>query len=372
MNVPFLELRPGYLELKAEFDEAYHRVMDSGWYLLGQELEAFEEEYARYCEVDHCVAVGTGLDALRLVLEAADIGAGDEVLVPAHTFIATWLAVSAVGAKCVPVDVSPDTYNMAIELIEPAITSRTKAIVPVHLYGQSADMRPIMDIAKRHNLLVVEDSAQAHGARYREQRTGGLGHAAAFSFYPGKNLGAFSDGGAVTTNDSTLADKVRLLRNYGSSVKYKHEEQGTNSRMDELQAAFLRIKLRYLDEWNDRRVRLANYYLRELAGIPHLVLPVVPNSLEPAWHLFAIRHAKRDVLQQSLAESGVGTMIHYPVPPHLSKAYAEMGYREGSFPIAEQVADTVLSVPMGPHLSADDVRVVAKAIGDYSGAAAVS
>src|SRR5665213_3171304 len=264
MKVPFLELKPAYLELKDEFDAAYHRVMDSGWYLLGKELEAFESEFTQYCEVKHCLGVGNGLDAIHLILRGYDIGPGDEVIVPSHTFIATWLGVTFAGATPVPVEVNPQTYNLDSNLIEAAITPRTKAILPVHLYGQTADMDPIMEIARRHKLKVVEDAAQAQGARYKGRRAGSLGDAAAFSFYPGKNLGAFSDAGAVTTNDLQLAERMARLRNYGSKIKYQHEEVGLNSRLDELQAAFLRIKLRHLDEWNERRSKIAAVYLDRL------------------------------------------------------------------------------------------------------------
>lgn len=350
MKVPFLELKPAYDELRGEFDAAYHRVMDSGHYLLGKELEAFEAEFAAYCETKHCIAVGNGLDALHLILRAYDIGLGDEVIVPTHTFIATWLAVSYAGAT--PVGVEPDakTCNLDPARIEAAITPRTKAIMPVHLYGQPADMDSINAIARKHGLKVIEDSAQAQGARYKGRRTGSLGDSAGHSFYPGKNLGAFSDAGAVTTNDDKLADQVRTLRNYGSKKKYYHDFKGFNSRVDELQAAFLRVKLNKLDEWNVRRQTLAKCYLTELAGISGLTLPHVPPWAEPVWHLFVVQHPKRDVLQQKLAEAGVGSLIHYPVAAHLAGAYADLKLPRGSYPIAEKLADTVLSLPMGPHL----------------------
>jgi dTDP-4-amino-4,6-dideoxygalactose transaminase len=362
VKVPFLELKPTYLELKEELDAAYHRVMDSGWYLLGRELEAFEAEYAAFCEVPHCVAVGSGLDAISLALRACGVGAGDEVIVPSHTFIATWLAVSHVGAKVVPVECDPRTYNLDPNRVEAAITRRAKAIIPVHLYGQPADVDPLMELAARHNLHVIEDAAQAQGARYRDRRTGGLGHIAAHSFYPGKNLGAFGDAGAVTTHDTKLAEKVLLLRNYGSREKYHHEIKGYNSRVDELHAAFLRIKLAHLDEWNDRRCRLAGKYLEQLSGLPDLVLPSVPNWVEPVWHLFVIRHAQRDALQRRLAERGVGTLIHYPVPPHLSQAYADSSHARASLPVAEELAATLLSLPIGPHVTDEQVAQVVESI----------
>ncbi|MGA2254246.1 MAG: DegT/DnrJ/EryC1/StrS family aminotransferase [Thermoguttaceae bacterium] len=358
MKVPFFELKPTYIELKDELDAAYHRVMNSGWYLLGKELDAFEAEYAEYCGARHCVGVASGLDALHLTLRASGIGAGDEVIVPSNTYIATWLAVSYAGATPVPVEPDPRMYNIDPARIEDAITARTKAIMPVHLYGQPADMDPIMETASRHGLKVIEDNAQAQGARYKGHRTGSLGHAAGHSFYPGKNLGAFGDGGAVTTNDTELADRVRVLRNYGSQKKYLNEVQGFNSRLDELQAAFLRVKLRHLDEWNSRRRVIADHYLIALGSVPCLTLPCVPKWAEPIWHIFAIRCARRDELQARLTLGGVGTLIHYPVPPHLSGAYASMGWPKGSLRLAEEIAATELSLPMGPHMSneeADDV-----------------
>jgi dTDP-4-amino-4,6-dideoxygalactose transaminase len=360
MKIPFLELKPTYDELRTECDAAYHRVMDSGYYLLGKELEAFEAEFATYCEAKHCVAVGNGLDALHLILRAYDIGAGDEVIVPTNTFIATWLAVSYAGATPVPVEPDRRTYNLDPAAIEAAITPRTKAIMPVHLYGQPADMDPINAIARKHGLKVIEDSAQAQGARYKGRRTGSLGDSAAHSFYPGKNLGAFSDAGAVTTNDPVLADRVRTLRNYGSKKKYFHDEAGFNSRVDELQAAFLRAKLRKLDEWNKRRQTVAACYLKELGAAKSLTLPFVPDWAEPVWHLFVVRHAKRDVLQQKLADGGVGSLIHYPVPAHLAGAYADRKFTRGSFPISEELADTVLSLPIGPHLEQAQASEVIK------------
>jgi dTDP-4-amino-4,6-dideoxygalactose transaminase len=359
MKIPFLDIHATYAELKDEFDAAYHRVMDSGWVLLGKETEAFEAEFANYCEAKHCVAVGNGLDALRLVLQAWDIGPGDEVIVPSHTFIASWLAISALGAITVPVEPNEATYNIDPGRIEAAITSRTKAIMPVHLYGQPADMDPILEVAAKHNLKVVEDNAQAQGARYKGKRTGSLGHAAATSFYPGKNLGAFGDAGAVTTNDEGLADRVRMLRNYGSRVKYQHELPGINSRIDELQAAFLRVKLRHLDEWNARRKALAAIYISELSSLnPQLITPSVSVWADPVWHLFVIRHAARDALQNHLGEHGIQTIIHYPIPPHLSDAYQSTGFSHGICPIAERIAHDVLSLPISPHHSLEQIAHV--------------
>lgn len=359
MKVPFLDIEASYRELKDEFDAAYHRVMDSGWVLLGQETKALEQEFAAYCEAKHCIAVGNGLDALQLVLRAWDIGPGDEVIVPAHTFIATWLAVSNVGATPVPVEPNERTYNIDVDRIEAAITPRTKAIIPVHLYGQPADMDPIMALVAQHGLKVLEDNAQAQGARYKGRRTGGLGHAAATSFYPGKNLGAFGDAGAVTTNDDDLADRVRMLRNYGSKVKYQHELAGVNSRIDELQAAFLRAKLAHLDEWNARRKEIAGLYLSQLSSLStQLVLPFVPDWADPVWHLFVIRHPRRDTLQERLTAEDIQTLIHYPVPAHRSGAYEYLGIPAGSLLVCEQLSAEVLSVPIGPHLSDEQTQEV--------------
>ena len=362
MKVPFLELKPGYEELRSEFDAAYHRVMDSGSYLLGKELEQFECEFAAYCQAEYCVGLGNGLEALHLILRAYDIGVGDEVIVPSNTFIATWLAVSYAGAIPVPVEPNLKTFNIAPERIEASITSKTKAIMPVHLYGQPADMDPILSIAQNHGLKVIEDNAQAHGARYKSRRTGSLGDAAATSFYPAKNLGAFGDAGALTTNDAELADRVRKLRNYGSNRKYHHDDQGYNSRTDELQAAFLRVKLQRLDEWNSRRRAVAARYLNALGETSALKLPFVPEWAEPVWHLFALRHLQRDELQDSLAKVGIGTQIHYPIPPHLSGAYAQAGWKPGNFQIAEEIAKTELSLPDGPHLEPESQDIVIEAI----------
>jgi dTDP-3-amino-3,4,6-trideoxy-alpha-D-glucose transaminase len=360
VRVPFLDFVGPYAELKAELDEAYFRFMRSAWYVLGGEVEAFEQEYASYCGVKHCVGVGNGLEALHLILRAWDIGNGDEVIVPSNTYIATWLAVSYAGAKPVPVEPDPGTCNLDPNRIKAALTPRTKAIMPVHLYGQPADMDPIMELARQHGLKVVEDNAQAQGARYKGRRTGSLGDAAGNSFYPGKNLGAFGDAGAVTTNDTALADRVRTLRNYGSKKKYYNEVKGFNSRLDELQAALLRVKLKKLDEWNERRRVVAGGFQGKLAGATGLTVPLAPSWAEPVWHLFVVRHRQRDALQEKLNRAGIGTLIHYPVPPHLSGAYADGKWARGAFPIAEELAETVLSLPMGPHLSEEQAKVVAE------------
>lgn len=359
--IPFLDLKAPYRELQAEMDAAYHRVMESGWYLLGDETKAFESEFAAYCGVKHCIAVGNGLDALHLILRAMDIGAGDEVIVPSNTYIATWLAVSYAGATPVPVEPDEQTYNLDPEKIEVAITAKTKAIIPVHLYGQPADMDRILAIAEKYNLKVVEDAAQAHGARYKGKRTGGLGDAAGFSFYPGKNLGALGDGGAVTTNDTALAQRIHLLRNYGSQVKYRHQEKGFNSRLDELQAAFLRVKLAHLDKWNDRRRSIAKKYCAELQTVG-LQLPVVPDWADPVWHLFVVRHQNRSLLTQILDDNCIGWLIHYPLSPHLQEAYADLRIASGTLPICERLADEIISLPIGPHLRTPDVDIIVKAI----------
>lgn len=363
MNIPFLDLRTAYLELRDEIDQAVLNSMGSGWYILGPEVEVFEKDFAQFCETEHAIGVGNGLDALHLALRAMDIGPGDEVIVPSNTYIATWLAVSQCGATPMPVEPDAATYNIDPTRIESAITARTKAIIPVHLYGQPADLDPILEIAGKYGLRVLEDGAQAHGARYKGKRLGAHGDAVAWSFYPGKNLGALGDGGAVTTNDAKLASRLRTLRNYGSRVKYVNEEQGYNSRLDPIQAAILSVKLRHLDEWNERRRNIASHYLGNLKNLG-LTLPLVPEWAEPVWHLFVVRHSKRDNLQQKLNEAGIGTLIHYPIPPHLQQAYADLGYQRGSFPIAEAMADEVLSLPMGPHLDgAQRDKVIAAILG---------
>jgi dTDP-4-amino-4,6-dideoxygalactose transaminase len=362
MIVSFLNVKDSYLELREELDAAYHRVMNSSWYILGQEVEAFEQEFAAYCGTKYCVGVANGLDALHLILRAMEIGAGDEVIVPANTYIATWLAISYANATPVPVEPDEKTYNINPSLIEAAITERTKAILVVHLYGQPVDMDDINRIAKRYNLRVIEDAAQAHGAEYKGRRVGSLGDAAGFSFYPTKNLGAIGDGGAVTTNDGKLADKIRLLRNYGSRVKYENEIQGFNSRLDELQAAFLRVKLAFLDEWNTRRAIVAKQYLKHLGKTDSLILPFVPDFTHPAWHIFVVRHSQRDRLQQYLTQVGIGTLIHYPIPPHLSDAYRGNGWKIGDFPITEKLSQEILSLPMGAHMHNREIEIVIKAL----------
>lgn len=365
MKVSFLDLKAAYLELKEELDEASARVMGSGWYIMGAEVEAFENEFAAYCGAKHCVGVGNGLDALHLILKGYGIGEGCEVIVPSNTYIATWLAVSYTGATPVPVEPDAGTYNLDPEKIEAVITSRTKAVLPVHLYGQTADMNPINEIARKYDLKVVEDAAQAHGARYGKRRAGVLGDAAAFSFYPGKNLGAFGDAGAIVTDDDALADGVRVLRNYGSRKKYYNEVKGYNSRLDPLQAALLSVKLKRLDEWNARRAAIARKYLENLAEIPDLILPKIAAQTQPVWHLFVVRHSGRDKLQLHLKNAGIETLIHYPVPPHLSDAYSAESESFDALPICEQIASSVFSLPIGPHLSEAETDAVINALQNY-------
>ena len=359
--IPFLDLKAPHVELRAEIDAAIARVVDSGWYVLGPEVEAFEAEYAAWCEARHAVGVANGLDALHLALRALNVGPGDEVIVPSNTYIATWLAVSQCGATPVPMEPDPATHNLDPALIEAAITPRTKVILPVHLYGQPADLDPILAIARKHGLRVLEDGAQAHGARYKGRRLGSHGDAVAWSFYPGKNLGALGDGGAVTTNDAELAERIRVLRNYGSRVKYVNELRGFNSRLDPLQAAVLRVKLAHLDDWNARRKAIAAQYRVGLADCG-LGLPQVPAFADPVWHLFVVRHPRRDELQKRLAERGVGSLIHYPIPPHRQTAYADAGFAPGDFPLANMQAEQVLSLPMGPHLSRADADEVVQRV----------
>lgn len=357
IKIPFLDLQSSHLEIKKELDEAYQRVMNSGWYILGREVVAFETEFATYCGAKHCIGVGNGLDALHLILRAMEIGSGDEVIVPANTYIATWLAVTSTGATPVPVEPDEKTYNINPLLIERAITGKTRAILPVHLYGQPAEMDPINEIANRYGLQVIEDAAQAHGAKYKGKMTGNLGNAAGFSFYPGKNLGALGDGGAVVTNDDSIADKVRIFRNYGSREKYHNEVKGINSRLDELQAAFLRVKLKKLDERNERRKRNALYFLEGL-GQEDFILPFVPEWADPVWHLFVMRSDKRDKLRSYLENAEIGTMIHYPVPPYLQSAYSEFLHYKTQFPITEKIHREVISLPNHEMMTKDQINTV--------------
>ena len=363
--IPFLDLKAPYLELKQELDEAIARVVSSGWFIGGPVVDQFEADYATYCGANHAVGVANGLDALHLALRALDVEPGDEVIVPSNTYIATWLAVSQCGATPVPVEPDARTYNLDPARLEAAITARTKVILPVHLYGQPADMDPILATARKHGLKVLEDGAQAHGAKYKGKRLGAHGDAVAWSFYPGKNLGAMGDGGAVTTNDPQIADRLRVLRNYGSRVKYVNEVQGFNSRLDPLQAAILRVKLGHLDEWNARRSAIAAQYQLGLAECA-LILPNVPGWAEPVWHLFVVQNANRDALHKALADVGVDTLIHYPLPPHLQGAYKDAGMVQGSLPLAERLGEQVLSLPIGPHLESSHLEVIVAHVAKFT------
>ena len=365
MEIPFADLRPMHDEIRADLDAAYKKVMDNSWFIQGKELESFEKEFAEYVGVKHCIGVATGLDALYLVLKAYDIGAGDEVIVPSNTFIATALAVSYAGARPVFVEPVLETFNIDASRIEAAITPKTKAIMAVQLQGRCCDMDEINRIAKAYGLKVIEDAAQAHGAKYKGKMAGALGDAAGFSFYPGKNLGALGDGGCVTTNDDELAAKVRALGNYGSDYKYHHIYKGTNSRLDEIQAAFLRIKLSHLDKWNDFRRQVAYRYLTEINN-PLINLPL-PSSdkYEHIYHVFVIRCEKRDELEAYLQSKGIHTVKHYPIPMHLQDAYIDLHISEGDLPIAEKISKTVLSIPMYYGIKENEVTYVIDALNSF-------
>ena len=361
MKIPFVSFKPLESELDTELRAAFERVYSSSWYIEGKEDAAFEKSFAEFCGVNYCVGCGNGLDALVLALKALGIGEGDEVIVPSNTYIATALAVTYVGAKPVFVEPRIETFNIDPDKIESAITDKTKVIMPVHLYGQACDMDAIMDIAGRHNLKVVEDCAQAHGATYKGQRVGSFGDAAGFSFYPGKNLGALGDAGAVVTNNEALAKKIRALGNYGSDYKYHHIYKGNNSRLDELQAAFLSAKLHHMDRINEERRRIANRYLNEIHN-SKIVLPVVEKDMVPVWHIFGIRCAERDELEKYLNDNGIGTNKHYPISMHLQECYKDLGYKEGDFPIAEEISKTELSLPMYYGMTDEQVNYVIHSI----------
>lgn len=364
--IPFLDIKAGYDELRPEIDAAVARVLDSGRYIGGEEVEAFEDAFARYCGARACVGVGNGLDALTLALRAMGIGAGDEVIVASNTYIATWLAVTLCGAVPVPVEPRPETSNIDPDRIEAAITTRTRAILPTHLYGQPAEMTPILRIARRHGLKVLEDGAQAHGAAWEGRRLGAHGDAVTWSFYPGKNLGAMGDAGAVTTDDPALAERIRMLGNYGSSRRYVHELQGVNSRLDPVQAAILCVKLARLDAWNERRRAIAALYDDAITS-PAVRKPVVAAGADPVWHLYVVSFDRRDAVAAALEDEGITTLIHYPMPPHLQGAYRGMGLTEGDLPVAERLAATALSLPIGPHLALDDVKRVVAALNRVAG-----
>ena len=364
MNIPFVSFRPMEKELNKDLRLAFERVFDASWYIEGHEDENFEKAFAQFCNTKFCVGVGNGLDALMLALKALDVKDGDEVIVPSNTYIATALAVTYVGAT--PVFVEPDinTFNINPSLIEEKITSKTKAIMPVHLYGQPCDMDSIMEIAKKHGLYVVEDCAQAHGATYKGRVIGSFGDAAGFSFYPGKNLGALGDAGATVTNNKELADKVRALGNYGSDYKYHHIYQGNNSRLDEMQAAFLFAKLPHLNRMNEERRRIAGRYIAGITN-PQVKLPTVPDYATPVWHIFAIRCARRDELEKYLNENGIATNKHYPIPMHMQECYKDLGYKKGDFPIAEEISATELSIPMYYGMTDEEIGFVIDTINSF-------
>lgn len=365
--IPFLDLSAATAELRPELDEAYHRFMDSGWYVLGKEVESFELEYAAYCNARYCVGLSTGLDALVLALRALDIGPGDEVIVPSNTYIATWLAVSQVGATIVAVEPDVRTYNLDPNLVDAAMTSRTRVILGVNLFGQPVDYDALGAIAQNSNCKLIIDNAQAQGALYKDQRVGGLGYIECHSFYPSKNLGAFGEAGAITTNEESIAERIKLLRNYGSKIRYHNEEIGTNSRLDAIQAAFLRVKLRHLDSWNSRRRSIVEVYQKELANIPNVTAPYVPEWADPVWHLYVIRTHCRDQLRDYLEQHGVATQIHYPIPPHLSDAYRNnISLSSRSMPIAEMNSKSILSLPMGPHLTKQQTQEVCVKIATFT------
>ena len=361
MKVPFLSFSGMHDGLKKEFVDAFEGVLDSGWLVMGRHLREFETQWASYVGTEHGVGVSNGLDGLVLALRALEVGEGDEVIVPSHTYVASWLAVSHVGGTPVPVEGSLETGLMDVRQIVSRVTSRTKAIMPVHLYGQAVDMDGVMKVAGEHGLRVVEDNAQAQGSSWNGKRTGSWGDASSTSFYPGKNLGALGDAGAVTTNEESIARTIRMLRNYGSKEKYVNEALGFNMRLDELQAAFLSVKLRHLEDWTAERKRLASVYNERLLGVGDLKLPVVASGADHVYHLYVVRTGQRDALAAYLKEKGIGTLIHYPIAPHLQQCYAHLGYQKGDFPIAEELAETVLSLPLYPGLGvADQDAVVAE------------
>ncbi|GAA4373002.1 DegT/DnrJ/EryC1/StrS family aminotransferase [Hymenobacter koreensis] len=365
MQVPFLSFVPQHQLIREEVLAAVARVYDSQWYVLGESVTDFEQQFAAYCNVSHAVGVANGLDALHLSLKALDIKPGDEVIVPSNTYIATWLAVSYVGATVVPVEPNPTTYNLDPTQLETAITPRTRVILPVHLYGQACQMADIMDIANRYEINVIEDNAQAQGAICRGQRTGSFGQLNATSFYPGKNLGALGDAGAITTNNADLARKVQVMRNYGSQQKYYNEIIGHNSRLDELQAAVLSVKLKQLDYWTSQRQQIAGLYNQALEGVGDLKLPEIAKECTHVYHLYVVNTQSRDALHKWLQERSIGTLIHYPVPPHLQQAYSHLGFKAGQFPIAEASAKTVLSLPMWPGMTTEHVEYVVRAVKDF-------
>jgi len=363
-NIPFLNFEPMHSAIKAEMQHAFEQVYDSYWYVMGEKLQNFEQAYANFNQTQHCVGVSNGLDALILALEALGVGKGDEVIVPSNTYIASVIAITTVGATPVFVEPRMETYNINPELIEEKITKKTKAIMPVHLYGQACEMDHIMQLAEAHKLVVVEDNAQAHGSSYNGKLTGSFGHANGVSFYPGKNLGALGDAGAVTTDNEKVAKKIKALRNYGSQKKYHNEYIGLNRRLDELQAAFLSVKLQYLKDWTQERQKIAETYNQKLKD-SNLILPYVAKNADHVCHLYVVRTSRRDELQAHLNKNGIGTLIHYPIPPHLQKAYKYLGYKEGDFPIAEEFSKTLISLPLWVGLSEERVNSVSNFIKDF-------
>ncbi len=365
MKIPFLDLQAASAEVADEVSSRWKAIVDRSDFVLGGEVDRFEREFATYCACSYAIGVASGLDALKLILRAMDIGAGDEVITAANSFVATALAISSVGAIPVLVDMDDRDFLIDIQSLEKAITPKTKAIMPVHLYGQVADMDPILALARTHGLKVIEDACQAHGARYKGRTSGSLGDAAAFSFYPGKNLGAFGDGGAVTTNDAALAERVRMLRNYGSPRRYHHDELGENSRLDTVQAAVLSVKLQRLEEWNAARRHVAARYAEGLKGVAAIRLPATNEYAEHVHHLYVVRTTRRDELMQHLQERNIGCIIHYPIPIHLQKAYTSQGWKTGDFPVSEKAANEILSLPLFPTLTNEQVDVVVEAVSDF-------
>ncbi len=364
MKIPFVSFEPMHKEIEEEILNKFKEVYEKNWFIQGEEVKKFEEEFAEFCEAKYCIGCGNGLDALYLILRGYDIGVGDEVIVPSNTYIATALAVSYTGAK--PVFVEPDlmTYNINPTLIEKAITTKTKAIIAVHLCGQPADMDKINNIAKKHNLKVVEDSAQSHGALYKGKKVGSLGDASGFSFYPGKNLGALGDSGAIVTNDKQLADKVRAIANYGSDKKYHHIYKGTNSRLDEVQAGFLRIKLQSLNKWNKERKKIAQKYISGINN-PNVIKPIETDYVKHVWHLFVVRTEKRDEFQKYLNDNDIGTTIHYPIPMHMQGAYEDLKISKGTLPLAEKISNEVISLPMWYGMKDEEINYVIEKINNW-------
>jgi len=362
MKINLVDLKRNYLSIKPEIDKAIQGVIENSAFILGEEVENFEKEFAKFCQVKYAVGLDSGLSALELGMRALGIGPGDEVITPANSFIASSSAISFCGAKPVLVDCDPLSYNIDPNLIEKAITRRTKAIMPVHLYGQPAEMEAILKIARKHKLLVVEDACQAHGAKYKGKRVGSFGDIAAFSFYPGKNLGAYGDGGMLVTNQKRLADKVRMMRNYGQKEKYNHVFLAWNRRLDSLQAAILRVKLRYLNKWNRKRQQHARLYTRLLRKLDGVICPKQSKEASHVYHLYVVQVSKRDELQKYLAEKGIATGIHYPIPIHLQPAYKNLGYRKGSFPVTESLAGRIISLPIFPELKSEEIRFIVREI----------